>query len=91
MERPYLEFDQRGARVRVRVKTRASQSRVLGVKGGELEVAVAAPPVNGAANAELLRTVAEHFGVPKSTATIESGATSRSKLVRLSSLKAGGG
>ena len=83
-----MEFDQRGARLRVRVKTRASKSRVLGVKGGELEVQVAAPPVDGAANAELLRTVAAHFGVPKSSVTLESGATSRSKLVRLATLKA---
>ena len=61
---------------------------MLGVKGGELEVQVAAPPVDGAANAELLRTVAAHFGVPKSSVTLESGATSRSKLVRLATLKA---
>jgi uncharacterized protein len=87
VESRHLEFDDRGARLRVRVKTRAAKSRVLGVRNGELEVAVAAPPVDGAANEELVRTLARHFDVPKSTISIESGGASRSKLVRLTSLR----
>jgi uncharacterized protein len=86
MDEPYLRFDERGALLRVRVKVRASKSRVLAYKGAELEVAIAAPPVDGAANEELVRTLAAHFGVAKSTVSIESGASSRSKLVRLASL-----
>jgi uncharacterized protein (TIGR00251 family) len=68
--------------LRVRVKPRASRSRVLGERAGELEVAVAAPPVEGKANEELVRILAEHFGVPKSSLSIERGAAGRSKLVR---------
>ena len=70
------------ATVRVRVKPRASKSRVLGYKDDLLEVAVAAPPVDGAANEELVRTLADHFEVPKSTIEIVSGQGSRVKLVR---------
>ena len=70
-------------RVKVRVKPRASKSRVLGMKGDELEVAVAAPPVDGAANLELVRTLAEHYGVAKSRVEIISGLAGRSKLVRI--------
>ena len=66
----------------VRVKPRASKSRVLGVKDGVLEVAVAAPPVDGAANAELLATLARHYDVPKSSLAIVSGETGRHKRVR---------
>lgn len=69
--------------LRVRVKPRASKSRVIGYKDDVLEVAVAAPPVDGAANEELIRTLAEHFDVPKSTITIVSGQGSRLKLVRI--------
>lgn len=68
-------------RVRVRVKPRASKSRVLGWKGDELEVAVAAPPVDGEANLELVRTLAAHFCLAKSDLEIVSGKSGRSKLV----------
>ena len=73
-----------GVSLRVRVKPRASKSRVLGEREGELEVAVSAPPVDGAANEELVRILAEHFDVPKSSITIARGATGRSKIVRIS-------
>jgi uncharacterized protein (TIGR00251 family) len=81
-ERAPFEPDGEGARLSVRVKPRAAKSRVLGVKSGVLEVAVAAPPVDGAANDELLRTLAAHFDVPRSTLQIASGQTSRLKVVR---------
>lgn len=70
-------------RIKVRVKPRASKSRVLGMKGDALEVAVAAPPVDGAANLELVRTLAEHYGVAKSAVEIVSGLGGRSKIVRI--------
>ena len=42
---------------------------------------VTAPPVDGKANAELLRLVADHFGCPVSRVRLKSGATSRLKVV----------
>jgi uncharacterized protein (TIGR00251 family) len=74
-------------RLKVRVKPRASKSRVLGPKGDTLEVAVAAPPVDGAANEELVRTLADHYGVPKRAVEILSGETARIKLVRLTGVR----
>jgi hypothetical protein len=56
---------------------------VLGVKNGQLEVALAAPPVDGAANVELVRTLAAHFSVAPSQVHIHSGAASRHKVVRI--------
>jgi uncharacterized protein (TIGR00251 family) len=53
------------------------------MKGDQLEVAVAAPPVDGAANLELVRTLAEHYGVAKSAVEIVSGLAGRSKIVRI--------
>ncbi|MEO7038097.1 MAG: DUF167 domain-containing protein [Polyangiaceae bacterium] len=74
------------ARIRVRVKPRASKSRVLGVREGALEVAVAAPPLDGEANSELIRTLAAALGTAKSAIEIISGEGSRSKLVAISGL-----
>ena len=50
---------------------------------GRLRVRVAAPPVDGAANESLVRLLAAVLDVPRSDVTIESGATSRVKRVRV--------
>ncbi|HYP75519.1 MAG TPA: DUF167 domain-containing protein [Polyangiaceae bacterium] len=83
-----LEVEQRGdsLRIRVRVKPKAAKSRILGVKEGGLEVAVAAPPVDGEANSELIRTLARGLGCGKSAIEIVTGAGSRSKLVAIAGL-----
>lgn len=73
-------------RIRVRVKPRSSKSRVIGVREGALEVAVAAPPVDGEANSALIRTLAAALGSAKSAIEIISGEGSRTKLVSISGL-----
>ena len=80
-----LEVEQRGAalRIRVRVKPRASKSRILPVRDGMLEIAVAAQPVDGEANSELIRTLARTLGCAKTAIEIVTGAGSRSKLVAI--------
>jgi hypothetical protein len=75
-----------GLHLVVRVKPRASKSRVLGVRDGALEVAVAAPPVDGEANTELVKTVARLFDLGKSSVRVSGGKTSRNKLLMLEGL-----
>lgn len=75
-----------GVLLRVRVKPRAPKSRVLGTRDGMLEVAVAAVPSDGAANAELVRTLSFCLGVPKSRVEVEAGTKSRVKRVRVEGL-----
>jgi len=75
-------------RLDVEVKLRASKSCVLGIKGERLSVALAAAPVDGAANQELIETLAEHFGVPRRQVRIVAGAKSRRKVVELEGLAA---
>lgn len=70
----------------VRAKPRAGQSRVVGERESELEVALKAPPVDGAANEELIRFVAKSLGLPKNCVTLERGQTSRHKVLRLSAV-----
>ncbi len=65
----------------VHVKPRSARSRVLGVRGGLLDVAVSAPPVDGKANAELVQILSRQLGVPRRTITIVSGRSGRQKWV----------
>ena len=67
----------------VKVKPRASRTKVLGEKMGMLEVALAAPPVDGAANAELISLLAKCFRVAKSSVRIVAGDASRLKRVSI--------
>jgi uncharacterized protein (TIGR00251 family) len=67
----------------VRVVARASRSGVAGEADGHLRVRVAAPPVEGAANAELVLTIARWLGVPRSAVEITAGLRSKSKQVRV--------
>jgi uncharacterized protein (TIGR00251 family) len=83
-----LDEDENGVFLRVHAKPRSSKSRVLGVREGVLDVAIAAPPVDGAANDELVRTIAAHFGIPKGRVTLVSGESSKHKRVHLAGLSA---
>jgi len=67
----------------VRVKPRAKTSRVVRAEGISIDVALAAPPVDGKANDELLRVLSEALGVPRSALEIVRGASSRRKVVEV--------
>jgi len=69
--------------VAVHVVPRARASAVAGRHGDAIRIRIAAPPVDGAANAELVRFVAERLGVPSSRVTIASGAGGRRKTVEV--------
>lgn len=81
-----MEATDDGVRLRVWVKPRASKSRVAGVRDGALEVAVAAPPVDGEANSELIRFVARLLSVPKSSVRVASGLASRHKTLAIAGI-----
>ncbi len=68
----------------VRVVPRASKSEIVGEHGGALKIRIAAPPVDGAANAELIKVLAKKFGVSKSSVEIIGGQTSKMKKVKIS-------
>ena len=61
----------------------AVRSEVVGTHGDALKVRLAAPPVEGKANAELLRFLADAFGVPLRSVSLLRGETSRQKAVRI--------
>jgi uncharacterized protein len=67
----------------VLVVPRASHSEIAGEHNSSLRIRIAAPPVDGAANEELIRVLAKAFGVRKSDVEITSGHSSRRKEVRI--------
>jgi uncharacterized protein (TIGR00251 family) len=67
----------------VRVIPRASKPGIAGTRDGALLVRLQSPPVEGAANEELVRLLAEILDVPRRTISIESGLRSRLKRVRI--------
>jgi uncharacterized protein len=75
-------------RLTVRAKPRASKSRIVVVNGFELEVALAAPPVDGAANAALLELLSEVLSIRKSALSLVQGASSKHKVVEVTGLSA---
>lgn len=69
--------------LQVRVKPRAQSSELLQAADGTWLAKLKAPPVDGKANEELVRLVAERFQCPKAAVTIRSGASGRTKLVEV--------
>jgi len=61
------------------VQPGASRTEVAGVHGDALKIRLAAPPVDGKANAALIAFIAQRLALPKSAVTLKSGQTSRRK------------
>ena len=76
------------ATLSIHVQPRASRTEVAGLHGEAIKIRVAAPPVDGAANDALIRFLSERLGVSRSAVAIVSGATSRTKRVRISGMSA---
>jgi uncharacterized protein (TIGR00251 family) len=74
------------ATLSIRVAPRSSRSEIVGFVGDELKVKLTSPPVDGAANDELIRLLAKKFGVSRFDIEIVSGHTSRQKRVRITGL-----
>lgn len=76
-----------GIDLAVRLTPRGGSARIEGIaeEGGQsvLRIRVAAPPVEGAANAALLAFLAKALGLPRSAVTLRAGARSRIKRLRL--------
>lgn len=71
----------RGTAIALQVQPKASRTEVVGVVGDLLKIRVAAPPVDGAANQELVNWFAKQLKVPKSAVQILSGERGRRKVV----------
>jgi hypothetical protein len=70
----------------VKVKPNSKAPRIVEEENGSLTVYLKSPPVDGRANEELIKTLADKYEVPKSHVTIKSGLCARHKLVEIDML-----
>ena len=75
-----------GVVIDVRVIPRAAKSGIAGARDNALLVRVNAPPVEGAANQELIAVIARVMDVPRSAVSILAGDRSRNKRVFVAGL-----
>ncbi len=88
-DRPLIEQLSDGRVVlAVRVIPRARKSGIEGVRAGALAVRLAAPPVEGAANAALVELIAKSLGIPRRAVSLLSGERSRDKRLAISGISA---
>ena len=74
--------------IAVRVIPRSSRSEIVGEMEGALKVKLRSPPVDGAANAELIKLLAKKLGVPRSAVAIIAGETSKTKQLTITGVSA---
>lgn len=67
----------------IRVITNAKKTEIVEEKGNYLKIKLKAAPVDGKANKELIKFLADRYQVAKSMVEIISGLTSKEKLVRI--------
>jgi uncharacterized protein (TIGR00251 family) len=75
------------ARIEVYVQPRAARTELAGLHDGLLKIRVAAPPVDGAANAALVEFIADRVGIAKSRVRVAAGLTSRRKCLVIEGLE----
>lgn len=69
--------------IRVYAQPKASRTRIAGLHGEAVKVAVTSPPVDGKANAAILTYLAELFGVAKRDVVLVTGQSSRQKTFQI--------
>ena len=72
-----------GVVLNVRAQPRSSRSGIDGILGDAVKVRIRCAPVDGKANKELVETLADAFGLPKSSVVFKSGETSKTKRLLL--------
>ena len=85
---PYLRDIAGGCEADLLIQPRASKTGIAGEHDGRLKIRLAAPPVDGAANEELIRWLSDVLGIPKRNIALVSGETGRRKRVQLMGITA---
>jgi len=74
------------AKLEVRVQPNANHNSIAGFREGVLYLKIAAPPVKGKANQELIAYLVDILDTSKSSISIQKGQTGRRKSVSISGL-----
>lgn len=81
MPAPWLKAVADGVRLEVLAVPRSSRNKVVGAHDGRLKIQLAAPPVDGEANAALCAALSEWLSIPRRAVEVTAGATGRRKSV----------
>ena len=73
-------------KILVRVYPSAARSEIVGFADGVLQVRVAAPPIKGQANKELITVLSKALAVGKGALAIVKGHTTRRKVIAIAGL-----
>jgi len=68
---------------KIRAQPRASKTEMVGEYAGALRLRIAAPPVDGKANDEVIKFFSKIFEVPNRNVEIVSGDSARDKIIRI--------
>jgi uncharacterized protein (TIGR00251 family) len=72
-----------GWTIAVHVQPGAKRSAVAGLHGARLKLRIAAPPIEGRANAALVAFIAERLAIPRALVSVARGGHSRDKLISI--------
>ncbi len=78
---PAVEKQEEHLRLRIFLQPKASKDQIVGLHGNELKITITAPPIDGQANAHLLKFLSKTFKVPKSSIVLEKGELNRHKQI----------
>lgn len=78
---------QQQLQLKVLLQPKASRDDIIGLHGDELKIAITAPPIEGKANAHLVKFVAKQCGVAKSRVSITKGELNRHKTLTVDNPK----
>ena len=84
----WLRQGERQTTLTLHIQPGAKKTEIAGVHGDALKIRLAAPPVDGKANAALIAFVADRIGVTKSAVSLKSGQTSRRKVLEVTAAPA---
>ena len=79
----YMTETPEGVVLSVRAQPRSSKAGIDGLVGDAVKVRVRCAPVDGKANKELVETLADEFGIAKSSVVFKGGETSKNKRLLL--------
>jgi uncharacterized protein len=77
-----------GVTFTVKIHPRARKDAITGEVGNALKLSLTAPPIEGRANHACIEFLANLLNLPRSSVTIASGQTGRSKVIRVTGLSA---
>jgi len=82
-----LKETEKGLLIQVRVLPRSSRCELSGIQNGALKIKITSPPLEGKANEECVRFLADKLRIRKSQIEIVAGHKARNKTVMISGLK----